>query len=226
METSPVVFVLDDDESVATGLTRMLRARGYTVSPTTSPVEFLHRLDPAIPGCLVADICMPSMTGLELQDALRAAGSTLPIIFVSGCADIQVAVQGMRGGAITFLTKPIRSEELVLAIEEAVFKDLTQRELQREREALLVRVMSLTTRERQVLALLAQGMLNKQVAAALRISEKTIKVHRRRLMIKLRVRSSAQLFGLVGRLGSAADLRNWSGLDVTKLTSAAEGTCA
>jgi len=112
-------------------------------------------------------------------------------------------VQGMRGGAITFLTKPIRSEELVMAIEEAVIKDLSQRELQREREALLVRIMSLTTRERQVLVLLAQGMLNKQAAAALRISEKTIKVHRRRLMIKLRVRSSAQLFGLVGRLGAA-----------------------
>lgn len=225
MAANPVVFVLDDDESVATGLTRMLRARGYTVMPTTSPMEFLDRLDPAVPGCLVADICMPSMTGLELQDALRAAGSTLPIIFVSGCADIQVAVQGMRGGAITFLTKPIRSEELVTAIEEAVFKDLTQRELQREREALLLRIMSLTTRERQVLALLAQGMLNKQVAAALRISEKTIKVHRRRLMIKLRVRSSAQLFGLVGRL-DAANLKAWAGLDGTKLLNPADATCA
>jgi RNA polymerase sigma factor (sigma-70 family) len=224
MSTSPVVFVLDDDESVATGLTRMLRARGYTVRSTTSPVEFLDRLDPAVPGCLVADICMPSMTGLELQDALRAAGSTLPIIFVSGCADIQVAVQGMRGGAITFLTKPIRSEELVTAIEEAVFKDLAQRELQREREALLLRIMRLTPRERQVLTLLAQGMLNKQVAAALRISEKTIKVHRRRLMIKLQVRSSAQLFGLVGRLDATA--KTWSGLDATNLSKAVDATCA
>lgn len=226
MAHSPVVFVLDDDESVATGLTRMLRARGYTVQPTTSPLEFLDRLDPTVPGCLVADICMPSMTGLELQDALRAAGSTLPIIFVSGCADIQVAVQGMRGGAITFLTKPIRSEELVTAIEEAVFKDLAQRELQREREALLVRIMSLTTRERQVLALLAQGMLNKQVAAVLRISEKTIKVHRRRLMIKLRVRSSAQLFGLVGRLGAAADLKAQAGLDGVSAPNSVGATCA
>lgn len=226
MDSSPIVFVLDDDESVATGLTRMLRARGYTVSPTTSPVEFLDRLDPKVPGCLVADICMPSMTGLELQDALRAAGSTLPIIFVSGCADIQIAVQGMRGGAITFLTKPIRSEELVMAIEEAVFKDLAQREHQREREALSVRFMTLTTRERQVLALLAQGMLNKQVAAALRISEKTIKVHRRRLMIKLRVRSSAQLFGLVGRLGPVVDLKAWARLDRKAISKEAGVTCA
>src|SRR5262249_9735654 len=171
-----------------------------------SPLDFLGRLDPKIPGCLVADICMPSMTGLELQDALRATGSSLPIIFVSGCADIHIAVQGMRGGAITFLTKPIRSNELVKAIEEAFTKDLAQREFQRERDSLQQRIKSLTARERQVLKLLVKGMLNKQVAAALNISEKTIKVHRRRLMIKLHVRSSAQLFSLMGRLGAAAEL--------------------
>ena len=198
---TPVVFLVDDDESVATALTRMLRTRGFTVIPVTCPRKFLDDLDPTIHGCLVADMCMPKLSGLELQDALRAMGSTLPIIFVSGaCSDIPVAVQGMRQGAITFLSKPVRAQELVLAINEAFSKDLEQRQLQLEREALKRRITSLTTRERQVLGLLAQGMLNKQVAAALRISEKTIKVHRRSLMAKLSVRSSAHLFSLIGRL--------------------------
>ena len=204
-ELPPIVFLLDDEPAVVVALARMLQSSGFTVSPYTSAAEFLEAHDAETPGCLVADVRMPGMNGLELQRTLRARGVDRAIVFVTGQGDIPTTVQAMKAGAVTFLSKPVQRAELVAAVREALLRDAIGRAQHREREDLVRRLASLTPRERQVLELVATGMLNKQIAAELGAAEKTIKVHRGRIMEKMQVRTATALVGLLSRAETRAD---------------------
>jgi FixJ family two-component response regulator len=203
-ELHPIVFLLDDEPAVVVALARMLQSSGFTVSPYTSAAEFLAVHDAETPGCLVADVRMPGMNGLELQRALLARGIDRAIVFVTGQGDIPTTVQAMKAGAVTFLSKPVQRAELVAAVREALVRDALGRAQHREREDLVRRLASLTPRERQVLELVATGMLNKQIAAELGAAEKTIKVHRGRIMEKMQVRTATALVGLLSRAETRA----------------------
>ena len=196
----PTVFLVDDDASVRNALKRGLTAAGFTVRAWASADAFLAEHDPEVPGCLVADVAMPGMSGLELQSVLTARGCLRPIIFVSARGSIPMSVQAMRAGAVTFLSKPVRLAELVSAIREAFERDRQTREEQALRSDVESRLTALTAREREVLELIVVGKLNKQIAAALGAAEKTIKVHRGRVMAKLQVRSVAELVTLTSRI--------------------------
>jgi len=203
-EARSTVFLLDDDEAVVVALGRVLRASGYSVSPWTSAAEFLVAHDPGIPGCLVADVRMPTMSGLALQHALAARGIERPIVFITAQADIPTTVQAMKAGAVTFLPKPVQRLELLTAVAEAIARDASQRVQHQERLEVSRRLASLTPRELQVLDLVATGLLNKQIAAELGAAEKTIKVHRSRIMQKMNVRTATALVGLLSRTAARA----------------------
>jgi FixJ family two-component response regulator len=209
-ELSPIVYVLDDEPAVVVALARMLQSSGFTVSPYTSATEFLEAHDAQTPGCLVADVRMPGMSGLELQRTLLARGIDRAIVFLTGQGDIPTTVQAMKAGAVTLLPKPVQRAELVAAVREALLRDAVGRAQHREREDLVRRLASLTPRERQVLELVATGMLNKQIAAELGAAEKTIKVHRGRIMEKMQVRTATALVGLLSRAETRADLARGS----------------
>jgi RNA polymerase sigma factor (sigma-70 family) len=197
MDMQPVVFLVDDDPAILEALGRLLRVEGFTVRTWNSGLQFLKEHQPEIPGCLVVDVRMPDLDGLELQRALRDSGSERPIVFVTGQGDITMTVQAMKAGAVSFLPKPVRRAELVSAIREAIAKDENNRAARLERRDVELRVEKLTPRERQVLKLVTRGLLNKQIAAELGAAEKTIKVHRARVMQKMQVRSAAALVGLL-----------------------------
>ena len=199
-EATPVVFILDDEESVVRALTRMLQGDGFTTRSCTSATDYLAKHASETIGCLVADVRMPEMDGLELQRALRARGNDRPIIFITGQGDIPTTVQAMKAGAVTFLAKPVQRLDLVAAVNEALARDAKNRVHEREQQDLKRRLTSLTPRERQVLDLVARGMLNKQIAAQLGAAEKTIKVHRSRIMEKMQVRTAAALVSQLSRL--------------------------
>jgi FixJ family two-component response regulator len=182
----------------------MLQSEGYAIRTWTSALEFLNGHDPYVPGCVVTDVLMPDMSGLELQNALAISGSQRPIIFVTGQGDIPMSVQAMRAGAVTFLPKPVLRADLVAAVNEALSKDLSIRSVQREQEMIRARLVRLTPRERQVLDLVVRGMLNKQIAGVLGAAEKTIKVHRGRLLAKMEVRSAAGLVNLLAHMNAEA----------------------
>jgi FixJ family two-component response regulator len=209
-EPNPVVFLLDDEQAVVVALARMLQISGFTVRPYTSAAAFLETHDAETPGCLVADVRMPDMNGLELQRTLLERGIDRAIVFVTGQGDIPTTVQAMKAGAVTFLSKPVQRAELVAAVREALLRDAIGRAQHREREDLVRRLASLTPRERQVLDLVATGMLNKQIAAELGAAEKTIKVHRGRIMEKMQVRTATALVGLLSRAETRADLARGS----------------
>jgi FixJ family two-component response regulator len=198
----PVVFLLDDDESVVTVLGRMLQASGFVIRTWTCAAQFLEAHEGETPGCLVTGIRMPSMSGLEVQRALAARGIERPIVFVTGVSDIRYAVQAMRAGAVSCLAKPVQRAEFIAAVREALSKDAACRARSGQRQELSGRLARLTPRERQVLGLLASGMLNKQIAAELGASEKTIKVHRGRVMEKMQVRTATALVRLLSRAGN------------------------
>jgi FixJ family two-component response regulator len=198
----PVVFLLDDDESVVTVLGRMLQAGGFVIRSWTSANEFLAAHEGDTPGCLVSDIRMPGMNGLEVQRALAARGIERPVVYVTGASDIRYAVQAMKAGAVSCLAKPVQRMELLAAVREALSKDATRRARRCQQQELSGRLARLTPRERQVLGLLASGMLNKQIAAELGAAEKTIKVHRGRVMEKMQVRSATALVRLLSRVGN------------------------
>lgn len=197
MESVPTVFVLDDDESFVRALDRLLRAEGFATRTWTSVTTFLAEHDPTLPGCLVTDLIMPEMTGIELQRRLIAQGCLRPIVFITGRGDMSTAVEGMRMGAVSFLPKPVSRISLVEALREALLKDASARTVSTERQRVRELLQSLTPRERQVLDLVARGLLNKQIAATLGTAEKTIKVHRGRLMHKMQVKSAAALVQLL-----------------------------
>ncbi|HEY2675825.1 MAG TPA: response regulator [Steroidobacteraceae bacterium] len=198
MDTQPVVFLVDDEIAILEALGRLLRMEGFTVRAWNSSLQFLKDHQPEIPGCLVVDVRMPDLDGLELQRALQKSGSERPIVFVTGQGDISMTVQAMKAGAVSFLPKPVKRVELVAAVREAIAKDEENRAARLERRDVEMRVEKLTPRELQVLKLVTRGLLNKQIAAELGAAEKTIKVHRARVMQKMQVRSAAALVGLLG----------------------------
>jgi FixJ family two-component response regulator len=196
---TPIVSLLDDEQRVVVALGRLLQASGFTVRGFTSVEAFLESYDPEAPGCLISDMSMPGMNGLELQAELARRGGTRSIVFVTGRGDIRASVQAMKAGAVTFLSKPVTREELVSAVQEALAKDATNRAGEREAAEVSRRLATLTPREREVLELVATGRLNKQIAVELGAAEKTIKVHRGRIMDKMQVRTAAALVGLIAR---------------------------
>jgi FixJ family two-component response regulator len=195
------VFLVDDDARVLKALTRLLIANGRDVRPFASAEEFLDQHDPAIPGCAIFDIAMPGLDGLALQQILTAGGVQRPIIFLSGRGDIPASVRAMKAGAIDFLTKPVKDKQLLDAIALAEEVDARTRQARGEREAIQERIEALTPREREVLSHVVAGRLNKQIAGDLGTVEKTIKVHRGRMMEKLGVRTVADLVRLAEKAG-------------------------
>jgi RNA polymerase sigma factor (sigma-70 family) len=199
-----LVFVVDDNPSVRKSLTRLIKAAGHEVEAFASARDFLARPPHDGPCCLVLDVRMPGLTGPELQEMLVSTGRRLSIIFITGHGDVRTGVKAMKGGAVDFLIKPVNDRELLGAIERCVNG---AREAWRKETAateLHDRVKTLTPREAQVFALVVTGMLNKQVAAELGISEKTVKVHRARVMEKMRAESVAELVRLADRGGVIA----------------------
>src|SRR5437660_4000776 len=200
-DPAPTVYLVDDDVSVLRGLGRLLAAAGMKVAAFDSPREFLGRLDPAAPGCLILDVAMPGLNGLELQQALAARGSALPVVFLTGRGDIPMSVQAMKRGAADFLTKPVDDEMLLATIRNALEKNRASRTAREELAQTEKRLAMLTAREREVLERVVTGRLNKHIAAELGTVEKTIKVHRAHVMQKMGVRTLADLVRLAGRAG-------------------------
>lgn len=195
------VFLVDDDVRIIKALARLLRGRGYDPIAYTSPQAFLEHHDASLPGCAVLDLSMPGLNGLELQEALIVDGAQRPVIFLTGKGDIPTTVRAMRAGAVDFLTKPVVVQDLVAAIERAKESDLQVRQRRVERDLIEDRVATLTPRERQVLAEVVSGKLNKQIAYDLGTVEKTIKFHRGSIMKKLGVRMVADLVRLAEKVG-------------------------
>ena len=202
-DETATVFLVDDDLSILRALTRLLRAGGHQVSAFRSPRDFLAQHDAAVPGCVVLDLAMPGLNGLELQAALAAAGSQRPIVFISGHGDVPSSVRAMKAGAVDFLTKPVSQENLLAAIQRAIECDRVMRQARAELQAIDERLNRLTPREREVFQHVVAGQLNKQIAVDLGTVEKTVKVHRSRVMEKMGVRSLADLVRIAERIGLA-----------------------
>jgi FixJ family two-component response regulator len=199
------VFLVDDDSSVRKALARLIRAAGYEVAPFASARQFLEsKPETAGVACLVLDVRMPGVNGLELQEALQAAKIAIPIIFITGYGDIPMGVQAIKAGAVDFLPKPVCQETLLPAIEQALARAAGQRAEAAQLVDIRRRLESLTPREREVMALVVTGMLNKQIAWELGTVEKTIKVHRSRVMEKMAVDSIAELVRLAEKVGIPA----------------------
>lgn len=192
----PTVFVVDDDASFLAGIARLLRASGFKVKAFLSATEFLAQRPPDDPGCVVADLQMPGMTGAELQAKLVQTENPLPIIFLTGQGDIPTTVKAMRHGAEDFLTKRTPPEDLLAAVKRALARDTSERKARARRHELANRFATLTPREREVLTHVLRGQLNKQTAADLSIDERSVKRHRTSLMAKLHVQSVAELVQL------------------------------
>ena len=200
-EPHPIVFVIDDDSSVREALKSLIRSVGLQVELFGSTQEFRRRRPSDNPNCLVLDIRLPGKSGLDFQRELAAENIHTPIIFITGHGDIPMSVQAMKGGAIEFLTKPFRDQDLIDAINLGLERDRARRQTGREIALLRERLESLTPREREVLPLIISGRLNKQVAAEVGISEATAKVHRSQLMRKLGADSLADLVRMAEKMG-------------------------
>jgi FixJ family two-component response regulator len=199
--SEPVVAVLDDDPSVRKALGRLLRAEGYQVELFASPREFLASDASSRPGCLVSDLRLPDMDGLDLFAMLRLSGRIMPIVFITGYGDVPTSVRAMKSGAVDFLTKPVEDEDLLEAVRRAIRRDVTRRKFKQQHDEAYTKWLTLTPRERQVMALVVEGLLNKQVAARLGTTEQTVKVHRKRVMQKMRADSLAGLVHLADQIG-------------------------
>jgi FixJ family two-component response regulator len=195
-----VVFVVDDDDSLRRSLERLLRVSGYHVESFASATAFLARPDPDLPSCLVLDIRMPQLTGLDVQTAINRAGRDLPIILMTGFADVESCVLGMKAGAVDVLIKPFEEEQLLRAIRASLVRSAEARQARADRLERQRRFAELTPRERQVFWLVVRGMLNKQIAGQLGTKEGTVKLHRANVMRKLKAQSVADLVRLSERL--------------------------
>jgi len=198
----PTVFVVDDDEPVRKAVSRLLRSAGIAVAVFASPREFLAQYDPATPGCLVLDITMPEVDGLQLQATLGEKGSILPIIFLTGHGDVSKSVQAMKRGAFDFLSKPVKDKDLLTAVRAAIERNAVARLDQAKLSEIRARLDTLTPREREVLEQVVSGKLNKQIAGDLGITEATVKMHRAHVMEKMKVQSVAELARLTERCGT------------------------
>ncbi len=197
----PTVIVIDDDTSVRKGISRLLASMGFRTETFGSAEEFLARERYAGAGCIILDVRMPGLSGMDLQDELNKADCSMPIIFITGHGNIPMSVQAMKKGAVDFLTKPFDDEELLQAVENALEKDRKAKAEQAEVHDILKRIERLTPREYGILSYVVTGMLNKQIALKLGIAEKTVKVHRGRIMEKLSVDSVAELVRLAEKAG-------------------------
>ena len=197
----PIVFVVDDDSSVREALDELLGSVGLRCELFGSAQDFLRCKRPDAPACLVLDVRLPGLSGLELQRELTAAGVRIPIIFITGYGDIPMSVRAMKAGAVEFLTKPFRDQELLDAVDEAIKRDSANRKQQAEIAELHARYDLLTQREREVLELVVTGLVNKQIADKLGTSEVTVKIHRGHVMHKMCADSMAELVRMVERLG-------------------------
>lgn len=200
-EEKPIVYVVDDDPSVRKALERLLRSAGHDAKTFASALEFLDFSHPDAPGCLVLDIKMPKLSGLELQDRLAEKGISFPIIFITGHGTVPTSVKAFRAGAMDFLQKPFKDRELLDTVSRGIEKHRRLRQEQKEMNTLQSRLKTLTPREREVFELVVSGMLNKQAAFDLEITEKTIKVHRARVMEKMGAQSLADLVRFAEKLG-------------------------
>jgi FixJ family two-component response regulator len=200
-DAEDLVFVVDDDASMRESLENLLRSVGLRVEAFTSAQEFLRSPRPEVPSCLILDVRLPGLSGLDLQQRLAAGDLALPIIFITGYGDIPMTVQAMQAGAVTLLSKPFRDQDLLDAIQQALARDRTAREQHARLDELRQRYRALTPRERGVLALVVTGLLNKQIAGELGTSEAAVKVHRQHVMAKMGAGSLAELVRMADRLG-------------------------
>ena len=200
-EVEPIVFIVDDDLSVRRSTERLVRSAGFNVQTFASAGEFLVNPRPEGPACLVLDVRMPGLNGMDLQHQLNQAGIHLPIIFITGHGDIPMSVRAMKAGAVEFLTKPFRGRSLLDAVRAAIERDRSANKERSESGALRQYYDQLTPREREVMALVAAGLLNKQIAGQLATTERTVKFHRAHIMQKMNAKSLADLVRMVEKLG-------------------------
>ena len=203
----PIVYVVDDDLSVRQALSSVIRSTGVRVQTFASAQEFLEQSRADVPSCLILDVMLPDRSGLDLPRELAAADVTIPIIFITGHGTIPMGVRAIKAGALEFLTKPFREDDLLAAVQQALHRDRIARSDRAEIAALQLRLNKLTPREREVLALIVSGRMNKQIAATLGTKEQTIKQHRSRVMQKLEVTSVAELVLLVERAAGRSPSR-------------------
>lgn len=196
----PTVFVLDDEPSVCAALRRLIRSVGLNVNTFTSAPDFLQAERPDAPSCIVLDVRLPGLSGLDLQETLAKSDIDIPVIFITGYGDIPMSVRAMKAGAVEFLTKPLKDQDLLDAIQNALQKDRIRRAHRAEVSRLQSLHGLLTPREKEVLPLIVSGMLNKQIASELATSEKTVKVHRARVLHKMQAKSVADLVRMAEKL--------------------------
>jgi len=200
-ETGPTVFVVDDDDAVRRSLTRLLRSAGWNAEVFASAGDLLERAPISGPGCVLLDVHMPGMSGIELQDRMAEAGITLPVVFLTGKGDIPMSVQAMKHGAVDFLVKPVEEDVLFQALDQAFRRQAAESATRHHRDSIMARLALLSGREHEVLEQVLRGRLNKQIAYDLGIVEKTVKAHRGRIMEKMEAHTIAELVHLCDSVG-------------------------
>ena len=196
-DRTPIVFIVDDDSGVRSSIRLLLKSIGIDATAMASGREFIDTFNPSQPGCLVLDIRMPGMSGMELQQQLNLRGAIIPVIFITGHGDVPMAVEAMQHGAFDFLQKPFRDQDLIDRIQKALIRDGAARAALQQHDQIRQRLDSLTPREQEVLALLAKGLQNKVMAAELGLSQRTVEIHRAHVMEKMEASSVAQLVRMV-----------------------------